>query len=717
MWFASARRYNAVLWAMCVLSSLLVTMVFSQRVAAPIDIQKERYFDGFGDVETSHLGEFRWSSPKATLLFPQQWQDYAWFSSHRTAQIIILKMEDVYEDQQLRIGNIQFAVDTQPRAYQILSAQQSTVSFVATKVNISLEQRELGIPLFSAMREATLRSTYDYGVLWLQVLAVLLVIIVMTAVLQRIVAIASPWWVSLIHVGIWIVWWILSPAGNGEILLAWGFVAVSLLLLRWTLTPWRWSWLVYLVILGVFMAFRVWAMGVQADLPSDIILANYKPYLPLPFEWEPYWSWSVWLLMVVGIRTLAGRDYIIDVWWVGCAAGCALLSMVSNGYWPAHGWMNVISLEYLGDWNGVWQFLRTSRVAVPPLLLITEFAVQHNTLLMLAYGWIIPRAILLLAMALAVFRGVTSPRERYIRGVLLLVWTYAFTMIKPLDNYFVYDFLLGAVLLYAIHLAYRSDIAVWQWAVVGVLLVVMDTLRPFGMLILVVVVPWLAMRSWRMHRIPGVVYLCVPLLLSVVWHGHHVVNLGQSNWSNHTGFNLCNAWECPTPPDMHPEAPPVADGLWTNINTKEHEENSRRLLKSGLVYQITHPVQTVVRTGELLYNIVVVPYIAGQPAVIGNGWWIDVYRVLMFGMMVIQLVLMVSVVRMLWVSLRTRTPVTNWYLVGHTCVIVLVLIIPNMVEYGENYRFIAGTAMWLAAIPAWHEYRSFVVRWLAIRSN
>jgi hypothetical protein len=245
----------------------------------------------------------------------------------------------------------------------------------------------------------------------------------------------------------------------------------------------------------------------------------------------------------------------------------------------------------------------------------------------------------------------------------------------------------------------------------------MDTMRPFGMLILAIVVPWLAIKSWRIHRLRGVLYLCVPLLLSVMWHGHHIITLGQSNWSNHTGFNLCNAWECPEPANLYPEAPPVADGLWTNINTAEHEHNSQQLLRSGLIYQLTHPVQTVVRAGELLLNIVIVPYIAGAPAVIGNGWWIDIYRMMMVSMMVLHSLLMLAVVRMIVASIRTRTYIQEWYPVGLMLIMMMVLIIPNMVEYGENYRFIAGTAMWLAAIPAWEWYRSFIQRWLFSRSN
>lgn len=710
-------RMNVGLWALLIICSIVITVMFVQPVSTSVDIQKERFFHGFGEAEMSERGEFRWSFINATLLFPQRWIDYAWFPQSSIGQLTTIRVQDIYEGQELRIGNMQFAIDAQPRFYQILTAQQPVISFEATKINISPEQRQLGVPLFSAEREPTTHTWADYFFVWLCVLCASMGIVIITALLQRIIAPSAPWWVSLLHVGIWLMWWVASPAGNGEIVLAWGFVGATLLMIRWILTPWRWSWILYLAILLGLMSFRIWSMWGQFNLSSDIELHNYKPYLPLPFEWEPYWSWTVWLLVLLGVRLLAGREYILDAQWLLWSAGCSFLSMLNNGYWPAHGWMNIISLEYLGSWSGVWEFLRTSRVAVSPLLLIAEFAVQGNALWMLAYGWIIPRAILFAAMLLAVFRGVTTPRERLIRGALLMVWTYAFTMIKPLDNYFIYDFLLGALLLFAIHLAYRRDIVPWQWAVVGILLVLMDTMRPFGMLILAVVVPWLAIKSWRTHHLRGVVYLCIPLVLSVVWHGHHIINLGQSNWSNHTGFNLCNAWECPTPPDLYPEAPPLADGLWTNINTEAHEHNSRQLLKSGFIYQITHPFQSIVRAGELLFNIVNVPFVAGIPALIGNGWWIDVYRFLMLGMMIAQLLLMFAVIGMLVTAWRTRVAIHEWYMVGHVLIIIMVLIIPNLVEYGENYRFIAGTAMWLAAIPAWDSYRAFVKRWLFMRSS
>lgn len=696
--------------------SVFFTLFVIRSQTLAIDIHKDRYFHAFGGVETSAQDDFRWSYPDATLFFPQQWTDYAWFPSHTHAQIIQLRMQSPLAGQSLVVGQTEFTVDTHIRTYYLLENQQSVVSFLARTTYLSPDQRQLGVPLFSASRTTTPRSDVDSFIIWIQIFCVCCVLFGLASMLSRLTFPSSPWWIHMIHAGMWIGWWMLSPPGNIEVLFACGLVFLSILLLRWILPVWREPRHIYLLLLSGLIIFRTWMMWWHISLSADIEINPGIKYASLPFVWEPYWIWIVWLGVLFGVRVIAGKEYSYDTWWVLCVAACAVLSIESSGYWPVRAWMNFLPFQYLGDWNGVWAFLRTSRVALPPLLLVTEFAIQHDTIARLLYMWIIPRIILLSAMVLAVFRGVSSQKERWIRGGLLLTWVYTFTEIKSLDEYFVYDFFLGALLLFAVHLAYRPGITQRHWVAVGFLLVLMDSMRPYGMLILAVVVPWLALRSWNMHRIRGVVYLCLPLLISVFWHGHHIINLGQMTWSNHAGFNFCNAWECPPPPHLLPESPPLADGYWANINTEAHQYNSQQLLKSGIEFQLTHPVQSIQRAGKLILNIIIVPYRAGPPDMIGNGWWADSYRMIMFTMIVMQLVLILAVVNMI-ISARLHHHHVDWYMVGQASIIILVLIIPNMIEYGENYRFIAGTSMWLANIPAWNSYRAFVTKWLSPMSH
>ena len=713
--FSLLRHRDQSLWFWIVVCSILVTIFFLHRTSTTVDLQNDQSFRDFGTVETSEYGAFRWSFPRAQLIFPERWIDRVWFPSHATAQIVVLRLHDYFADQSLQIEHTTFAIATQPRIYYVLSSHATTIPLIAMTTTESSEQSSLGVMVLAASRISTLFTYLDFIVLWLYSVLVCGICAGVVSVFQRIVATPLPWWGQFPHIGIWLGWWIASPEGNTEILIAWGFIAVSLLVLRWVLHPWQWSWPLYFALLVGLTMFRIWMMWWYVDIPTR------DKYLPLPFLWEPYWSWGVWLLLLVGVRSCAGPAYIIDKWWLFCATGCAFLSMDSGGYWPALAWMTFLPIETLGDWHGVWEFLRTSRVAIPPLLLITEFAIHGNDTLMHIYRWVIPRAFLFIALLLAVFRGVTTPRERFIRGTLLIIWAYAFTNVQIQSGYFVYDFFLGTFLLVAIHLAYRNDLQIWHWSIIGVLLVLMDSMRPFGMLILAIVVPWLAVRSWRIHRSRGLLYLCLPLVVSVLWHGHHIVNLGQLNWSNHSGFNFCNAWECPTPPNLLPEAPPLAERYWPNINTEIHEHNSRQLLRSGLTYQLEHPTQALARAGQLLFNVVSVPYTYSyfdEPTrLIGNGWWIDVYRFFMFSLIVMQSLLAIAVVRMVATSLRTRTPIAHGHLIGHVSILVFILIVPNMVEFGENYRFIVGATMWLALIPAWDEYTSFVTHWLRVRSR
>lgn len=702
--------------AICILlltCSLFITIHVVRNQTLAINIQQSRYFHEFSEVETSAQDDFRWSFPRATLLFPQQWTDYAWFPAHTYAQIIQLRMQNPLEVSSLVVGQTEFAVDTHLRTYSLLQNQQSVVLFWAHTVNRSPDQRLLGVPLFSASRTSTLWANIDYFSIWLQIIIFCGVLFGLISFLSHVTFASSPWWVNLIHFMVWICWWFMSPPGNFEPLFAWGLILLSILLLRWIFPVWKAPWRIYFILLSCFVVFRTWMMWWHIGLSADVELNPAIKYASLPFVWEPYWIWIVCFGVLLGVRIIAGKDYVYDGWWVLCVVVCAVLSMKSSGYWPVRAWMNFLPFQYLKDWVSVWEFLRTSRVALPPLLLVIEYAIQHDTLARIFYMWLLPRMILLCAMVLAVFRGITSQKERWVRGALLCVWVFAFTEIKSLDEYFIYDFFLGAFLLFAVHLAYRQGINQWHWIAVGCFLVIMDSMRPYGMLVLAVAVPWLALRSWNIHRLRGVLYLCFPLLISVFWHGHHIINLGQMTWSNHAGFNFCNAWECPQPPHLLPESPPLADGYWANINTEAHEYNSRQLLKSGIEYQLTHPMKSIERTGKLILNIITVPYRAGPTdTIIGNGWWIDIYRLIMFAMIVIQIALLFAVGNMILSALRNHHHI-NWYMVGHASVIILVLFIPNLVEYGENYRFIAGTSMWLANIPAWPDYQSFIMKWMA----
>lgn len=716
-YFATPSRRELWCWVVLVICSFVVCAWVVRPVSTPVELAHARYFDRFSEPEPSAYAQFRWSFPQAQVLFPQRWVDVAFFPARATGQIVSMHINDMQPSQQLQIADTTFQTDALPRIYHVLTAQSAVIPLRSSQVYLSPEQRQLGVQVFAATRQSTHLTVWDVVLIWGQVALACLAIVGGSTLVQRIIAINAPLWMHVVHVAIWMSWWLASPAGSGEFLMAWGFVAATLWWLRRSVTPWRWSWSAYLVVLLLLMLVRVGVSWWQAGLPSDIPLADYNINFQLPIVWEPYWSWSVWLLAMAVFGWLAGRDFVVDWWLVVWSVACVLVSLRSNGYWPVHTWMYVISLEYLGTWQGVWEFLQTSRVAIPPLLLVIEFAIHNLTLAEIAYVWLLPRAILLVAMLLAVFRGITDQRERLVRGSLLVLWMYAFTAVKTLDNYFIYDVLFGALLLFAVHLAYRTDVMLWQWAVVGGLLVLMDSMRPFGMVVLLIVAPWMLWRSWRIHRWAGVVICALPLLISVAWHSHHIVNLGQSNWSNHTGFNLCNAWECPRPADMQPEAPPVADGLWPNINTEVHEQNSQRLLKSGLAYQLAHPGQTVRRAGELLLNLFLVPFEPGQPAIIGNGWGVDIYRGLMFALMMFNMVLLGAVVRLVVAMLWRRTPMTAGALIGHVAVVILVLIVPNLTEYGENYRFVAGAAMWLAALPPWGEYRAFVASWLPTRSS
>src|SRR5581483_7823505 len=91
------------------------------------------------------------------------------------------------------------------------------------------------------------------------------------------------------------------------------------------------------------------------------------------------------------------------------------------------------------------------------------------------------------------------------------------------------------------------------------------------------------------------------LAVAGVWHLHYYVRFGSLVASNHRGFNLQRAWRTPMPV-LESEAPPLAEGRWSNLNTDIHARNSAAVERAVFAGLRARP-QRAIATGRRLLGV------------------------------------------------------------------------------------------------------------------
>jgi hypothetical protein len=389
-------------------------------------------------------------------------------------------------------------------------------------------------------------------------------------------------------------------------------------------------------------------------------------------------------------------DTQIDaVWWVLLVAMSVVLQQIV-GYWVVNGWQNTIHITAIADWSAMWDLLANLRIAMPPILLVIEYAIRNYPMLQVIYGWCIPIVVITVSMILLVSNGATKWYNRFIRIALTLTVLTVFVIIKGTQNFFIYDILTGFCLIVFCQLLRQQTYTPVRLLVMGFVLVAFDMMRPFTMVFTPLFAALAIYDIYKKHGWQRLIYFCVPLTIIVVWHFNHIFVLGQLNWSNHAGFNICNAWHCPRIP-LITEDEQLAYNLWPNINTTIHQENSQRLLHWFFTYVQANPGIILPSLLRLLQNNL---FITRTSLELINPVVAAIFTVIYFGGFLLQGVVFVHGIVQLrvqsfWVWIRDPQNVFFWY----SAVLLCMFVITFLTESGENYRWMLGFVLMLGYLP------------------
>lgn len=518
--------------------------------------------------------------------------------------------------------------------------------------------------------------------------------------------------------------------------------------LRTTIPPREWCSLTYL-------DYWVRPIATIRQLPElsfpSVSGIKYSDITPLPTNIHLWISAVVFMATSILVKAIRGWDRILPQSMTATIAGAALITTQLPGMFPNILWMNVLDPTAYGTW-GTW-FAGVSRMRIPvsPLSLAVEGWLIHSVFGFGMYKWVFFRMMLISLVVLTLLHRAHARSNWWHAGIgLCLITSYSIyysTMFA--ERYiaylvFSYDILLVFALVTLVYVLRRSHIRAWHVVIAGCLLAIADNTRPYMMVftpILVVCVSW-----YLIKRIPKrwLALLFVPLIPILIWHINHVAVLHQPTWSNHTGYNLCNAWPCPTDVTLMPEQPAISANRDVNLNTALHTHNSNRLTNA----LITYNQQDLVRVLERGIKLII--YSASMPsphatsisqsrypdlitaAVEWHAWSADVWldtvlaevlwpphplplmtlignalmRLIFFGAFMAQGVCLVVLIRHVWRRFSSRSPKPTARLIVWHGIYALMLLgmyfVSSISEFGENYRWVSMMGMAALYLPYPH---------------
>ena len=416
---------------------------------------------------------------------------------------------------------------------------------------------------------------------------------------------------------------------------------------------------------------------------------------------------------------------------------------------PATRWMNIFNFGPFSEWENVMAYFRDLRTGVPPFLSAMEVISFYASG---SSSWVVEefyRICIILMLVLPVF--LTKARWGEVIGCLLMAYLFlkSILVIAPMNPQ-LYDIALPTFLLiYLIfsQISFQPKSSNWLTIfmafLAGFFLSMAELSRPFMLLL----VPFLiiynfygyrkmvqvkmpqadqytsnrkdakggaqrSQRNWfltlfgrsyafsqlnlrKVIQTPRkawtyfLIFLFPIALFSGVWHLKLLIyNDGQIVWSNHSGFNLANAWPSlvdwdELADDFLPEAKPLEDNPWTwdNINTKEHYENSK-IRQRGVIQGIfAHPWKALARFGErvVIFTEPRTDMYAGNP----QGPVINMYKAIVHCLFWVLGFLLIRSLVMIY---------RNWrYIFSSQFVIIFIggfmCLMPIIGENGEEARF------------------------------
>jgi hypothetical protein len=659
-------------------------------------------FSGFGVVEefvnepVDKIEQFRWSGSISSIVFRKQWSDYYRLGCN-AKQITTL---EVYAPGQhettMYISGIQALIDDRPRHIYLLQCLKTQIKITSSSSfePTSDEPRKITFAIKEVKRQAYPIFIRKYTK-WVSAVVVSMAFVILSFInlwlLDRRPKFTHALLVSLLM----LVYWRQFTSVSIELLPLLVGCIVTTLVLKPHISARTLRWLFWLIVIAVPL-WRIGMMWRHVGTDWDLTIYPISTVAMIPLVYQPYWLWLCIIASAQILYWIKSPDTQIDaIWWVLLVSMSVLLQSIV-GYWVVSGWQNTINITDYKKWSDLWELLTVLRIAMPPVLLVIEFAIRNYPALQVVYGWCLPIVVITVCMMLLIGNSSSKWYNRFIRIVLTMIMLSVFIIIKGTQNFFIYDILTGFCLIVFCQLWLQQTYTPVRLLMMGLVLVLFDMLRPFTMVFTPLFAALVMYDIYKKHGWQRLIYFCVPLTIIVVWHFNHIFVLGQLNWSNHAGFNICGAWRCP-PITLIPEQEALHRGLWPYINTSIHQENSQRLLHWFVEYLQANPSVILPTLSRLVQNNL---FITRTSLEYINPVIATIFTLFYFGGFILQGAVFVHGIVVLrgqsfWVWVRDPKNIFFWY----SAVLLCMFVITTITESGENYRWIMGFVLVLGYLP------------------
>ncbi|TGL23359.1 hypothetical protein EHQ47_05640 [Leptospira bourretii] len=295
----------------------------------------------------------------------------------------------------------------------------------------------------------------------------------------------------------------------------------------------------------------------------------------------------------------------------------AILLISNQKALPVISWMNVYGVEEYKDLDfpSYLKFLKELMIPIPINLTILEYlSVKVFGDTRIVTEWIYQASFVTLFSIPILFR-----RKNILKLIISFIFsaTFFYASLRihkgnPQSYDIIFPLLLCITILICKNLETQKEISHLKLLLLGFLLSMLDMLRPFGILIALLICLFVVyILKQKKYKISSYVIPFLPLVfITLPFHYHLYTHHKQLTMTNHSGFNIQRAWPQVMPKRnlVEVDAKPTREGRWPNINTAEHRDNSNYLLSCIIHHIKKHPQDSIKHIIKNIYNFITFKY-------------------------------------------------------------------------------------------------------------
>lgn len=295
----------------------------------------------------------------------------------------------------------------------------------------------------------------------------------------------------------------------------------------------------------------------------------------------------------------------------------AILLISNQKALPVISWMNVYGVEEYKDLDllSYLKFLKELMIPIPINLSILEYlSVKIFGDTRIVTEWMYQASFVTLFLIPVLFR-----RQNILKLIASLIFSATFFYASfrihqgnPQSYDIIFPLILFITILICKNLETQKEISHLKLLLLGFLLSMLDMLRPFGILIVMVICLFVVyILKQKKYKISSYVIPFLPLaFITLPFHYHLYTYHKQFTMTNHSGFNIQRAWPQVMPKRnlVEVDAKPTREGRWPNINTAEHRDNSNYLLSCIIHHIKKHPQDSIKHIIKNIYNFITFKY-------------------------------------------------------------------------------------------------------------